>query len=99
MLSATMATWLLVAKLQSPFNPSEAIQWDRIYSSSNPEECEIKARSIWLGFYEHYGYKNDEHRTLTTTCQASTAHHDYKWFVTCDNVGNCKTEKYKGDSN
>lgn len=97
MIGTTIATWLLVIHLSSPTQPMEAYQWDGRYSAPTAEECERHAKNAWAKYNMHYeGTMTPWMQTFTTTCSASTAHHEYKWFVKCDQLNNCTTDKYKG---
>jgi hypothetical protein len=90
-----MATWILVVKLQSPIHQQETQQWDRRYTAQTAEECEQLAYSNWRSYYIAYPTQELWERTLTTTCSATSAHHEYKWFITCDKTGGCRTDKIK----
>jgi hypothetical protein len=97
MLGATAGAWMLIVLLQSPNYPQEAQKWDMRYHTDTAERCEAFAKQKWVAYNSHYaGTMTPWMQTFTTTCSADSHHHEYRWFIKCDNLNNCTTDKYKG---
>jgi hypothetical protein len=94
-----IVSWYLAVVLQSPLDPTAATQWNMTYGPyTTPEPCEQYAVNVWRKYNERYnGTMTPWTQTFTTTCSSSTHHHEYKWFIQCDQFNNCNTRKYKGD--
>ncbi len=98
MIGTTMAAWMLVVQLHSPAQPQEEQFWDMRYSNHTPEQCQDKARTMWIKYNLRYANTMTPWmQTFTTTCEATTAKHEYRWFIVCDQLDNCTTRKYKGN--
>lgn len=97
MIATTLATWTLVVSLRAPMNPEYASGWSMRYSPFNtPEACESYAKTIWVKYYDRFvGTGQTAIQTLTTTCNAYTAHTVYSWFIQCNEQKNCETDKLK----
>jgi hypothetical protein len=97
MLGATSGAWMLIVLLQSPSQPKEAHQWNMRYKADTAEQCEVYAKQTWVRYNQHYaGMMTPWMQTFTTTCSAESHHHEYRWFIKCDQYNNCDTHKYKG---
>lgn len=97
-ITATMATWVLLVRMQSPIHPDAHIIWDKNYGAfSTPQECENLAHTAWRSYYQSYGKDvNTWEYVLTTTCQAESHHKKWKWFITCDMNNLCSKRTYEG---
>ena len=97
MVGTVMATWLLVVKLNSPTQPQEAQLWNMNYRNASAESCEALAKTIWHKYNIRYGETMTPWmQTFTTTCSASEHKTEYVWFIKCDQLDNCTTQKYTG---
>ena len=96
MITTTLATWLLVVQLQNPNQPQEERIWNMRYSNNTAEQCEERAKRIWGKYNDRYSSTMTPWmQEFTTTCHATTAHHNYIWFIKCDQYDNCETKKLK----
>lgn len=98
MITTTLATWVLLVRMQSPIHPDVHTQWDKNYGAfSTPQECESIAHQAWKAYYDAYGQDvNAWEYVLTTTCQAEAHKTKYKWFIQCNAKNVCTKREYVG---
>ena len=91
MITAKMATWLLIVRLQDPLSTSAHQVFDMNYEYPTPQTCEAKARDEWTRLYQYYPDEGNMYRrAFSTICRADSSNTRWTWVITCNRNMLCK---------